>query len=166
LNDKKGALKVNWKVVFIGGLIVFVVSWLIAPITGPLIHNGVLRDAYMATASTWRPELMQDPPNMAALLPYWITVGLVTSFIAAGIYDVVRPAFAGPGWLKGVKFAIVLSLLAAGTMLAFSGVFNLPNEIWFWWAVEWTAMYLLSGAALGWFAERYAGASMPSRAVV
>jgi hypothetical protein len=157
---------VNWKVIVIGGLIFFIATWLITPITGPLIHNGLLKDVYMATASFWRPELMQDPPDMAALMPYWITVGLITSFISAGIYDVVRSAFAGPGWLKGVKFAIVLTLLAAGTMFGLSGVFNLPSQIWIWWMVEWTAMYLLGGAVLGWFAERYAGARTPVRAAV
>ncbi|MGH8284526.1 MAG: hypothetical protein ACRETT_02030, partial [Steroidobacteraceae bacterium] len=80
----------NWKVIVIGGLVFFVATWLIAPITGPLIHEGVLKEAYMATATFWRPELNEQPPNMAALMPYWITVGLIGSFITAGIYGIVR----------------------------------------------------------------------------
>ncbi|MGQ0834073.1 MAG: hypothetical protein ACT4O5_03980 [Gammaproteobacteria bacterium] len=146
----------NWKVIVIGGLVFFVATWLIAPITGPLIHEGVLKEAYMATATFWRPELNEQPPNMAALMPYWITVGLIGSFITAGIYGIVRRALTGPGWMRGLKFGVGLTLLAIGTMAGLSGVFNLPAEIWAWWALEWTLMYLLGGVLLGWVAEKVA----------
>lgn len=38
---------------------------------------------------------------MASLMPRWITLGLITTFIVAAIYGIVNKALAGPGWLKG-----------------------------------------------------------------
>lgn len=149
----------NWKVIVVGGVLFFIATWVLAPITGSLIHEGVLADDYRATTAFWRPELMEQPPNMAALLPYWITVGLIGSLIVAGVYSVVRRAFTGSGWLRGLKYGVVLSLLAIGGMLGYSGVFNLPADIWMWWAVEWTAMNLLGGVVLGWVAEKLAPSS-------
>jgi hypothetical protein len=149
----------NLKLVVVGGLVFYIATWVLAPITGPLIHEGVLKEAYMATAAFWRPELMQQPPDMAGLMPYWITTGLIGSFIIAAIYSVVRSALAGPGWMRGLKFGVGLSLLSIGTQLALSGIFNLPAEIWAWWALEWTLMYLLAGTVLGWVAEKLSPAT-------
>ena len=47
---------------------------------------------------------------MAALMPMWITVGLITAFIVAGIYGVIRNVFSGPAWQRGLKFGIVVWL--------------------------------------------------------
>jgi hypothetical protein len=146
----------NWKLIVFGGLAWFVATWAVSMLTGPLIHNGVLLDDYQATATFWRPELMTVPPDMAALMPRWIAAGLVASLVTALVYGWVRPALTGAGWLRGVKFGVVVLLLAATLMLGWSGVFNLPDAIWVWWWGESVVYLLVGGAALGWVAEKVA----------
>jgi len=146
----------NWKLVVLGGLVFFVVTWIVGFATGPLIHNGVLLPLYKENAEFWRPELAQDPPDMAALLPRWITTGLIGAFLTALVYGWVRPAFAGPGWKKGLVFGVAVWLLNVTWFLGWSGVFDLPDEIWIWWALEALLYFLIGGLALGWVAEKLA----------
>jgi len=42
-------------------------------------------DPYEATAEFWRPELNQVPPDMGALMPLWITTGLIAAFLSAAV---------------------------------------------------------------------------------
>lgn len=146
----------NWKLILIGGVVFYLVGFALSFITGPVIHNGILMPIYQATAGFWRPELMQDPPDMAALMPRWITTGLIGSFIIAGIYGHIRSTFTGAGWQRGLKYGFVLFLLAVGFFLGMSGVFNLPDRMWAWWSLDTLIGYLLGGAALGWVAEKVA----------
>ena len=146
----------NWKIILIGGFIFYVVLFAVSFVTGPVVHNNILMSTYEATAQFWRPELMSDPPNMAALLPRWVTTGLIGAFITAGIYDQVRSSFAGPGWQRGLKFGFAVALLSVATMFSMSGVFNLPDRVWAWWSVETLVLYLVAGAALGLVADKLA----------
>jgi len=146
----------NWKIILIGGVVFYVVLFALSFVTGPVVHNGILLPTYQATAQFWRPELMSDPPNMAALLPRWITTGLIGAFITAGIYDQVRSSFTGPGWQRGFKFGFVLSLLLAAANAGLSGVFNLPDRVWVWWSAETLVLYLVAGAVLGLVADKLA----------
>ena len=93
---------------------------------------------------------------MTALLPRWITTGLLVAFISAGVYGLVRSAFDGPGWQKGLKFGLVLFLINAAAMASWSGVFNLPDSIWMWWGSELLLYWVFGGIVLGWFGERFA----------
>ncbi len=145
----------NWKLIVVGGIVLYIVMFVVSMITGPLIHNGVLADTYRANESFWRPELNEDPPDMAALMPRWITTGVLTSLVLAAIYGWVRPAL-GKCWIAGLKFVVVVSLFGAVFIAGFSGVFNLPNNIWIWWAVEQPLYYLPGGAVLGWLGEKLA----------
>jgi hypothetical protein len=145
----------NWKVIVLGGLAYFITSFIIGMATGPLIHQGVLTEVYTATAVFWRPELNEVPPDMAALMPQWLTVGFITSLILAGIYDHVRSAFSGSAVIKGMKFGFVVFLLNSSFMVSMSGVFNLPNEIWGWWIAEGLVYLLIGGAALGWTCQKF-----------
>ncbi len=143
----------NWKIIFIGGAALYAAQFLMSFLTGPLIHEGVLDSLYMANASFWRPELVQDPPDMAALMPRWITTGLICSFIAAAIYALIRSAFNGAGWLKGLKYGFVLWFLAICQMAGWSGIFNLPDAIWGWWAVDSLVYCIVGGVVLGWVSQ-------------
>jgi hypothetical protein len=149
----------NWKVIVIGGVLLYVATFIVSMITGPLIHNGILLDDYQATAQFWRPELMQQPPDMAALMPRWIASGLIGAFIFAGIYDIVRRALSGAGWKRGLKYGVMLALFNVAWNLGYAGVFNLPENIWAWWTLDGALMYLAGGAVLGWIAERLAPVS-------
>lgn len=146
----------SWKLVVLGGLAFYVVTFLASFATGPVIHANILMDTYRAHPELWRPELNQDPPDMAALMPRWITTGLIGSLLIAFVYDWVRPAFAGSGWKKGLKGGICLWLLLVSWALAYSGVFNAPDKVWAWWCVDALILYLLGGAVLGWLGEKIA----------
>lgn len=145
----------NLKLTLIGGIVFYAVTWLCSMVTGPLIHEGVLAEVYKATATFWRPELMREPPDMAALMPRWIATGLVLSVIIAALYGIVRPAIAGHGWQRGAKYGFGVGLLANACMATMSGVFNLPDVIWVWWTVEGLIIYVIGGAVLGWLADRW-----------
>lgn len=143
-------MKFNIKVILLGGLAFYVTQWLVSMVTAPFIHEGVLVNLYIATASFWRPELNQIPPDMAALLPRWISVGLITTFVMTAIYDNIRSALNGSPLVRGVKFGVVAFLFGACASAGWSGVFNLPEMIWVWWNIEAVFIYLIGGAVLGW----------------
>ena len=142
-------MKFNLKVILLGGLAFYVTQFIVSMGAGPLIHQGVLEEIYRANEGFWRPELNMDPPDMAALMPLWLTTGVIIAFIMAGIFDNIRSAFDGSATVKGVKFGVVAFLFAVSMNAAWSGIFNLPYEIWVWWSVESLVVYLVSGAVLG-----------------
>jgi hypothetical protein len=88
-------------------------------------------------------------------MPRWIGLGLLTSFVFAGIYDNIRDAFSGSGVVRGLKFGFLLGLVHACFAAGWSGVFNLPDMIWVWWVIDAFYIYLLAGMALGWFVGRF-----------
>ncbi|MCB1604899.1 MAG: hypothetical protein KDI59_09640 [Xanthomonadales bacterium] len=144
----------NLKIALIGGIIFYLVQFLLGMITGPLLHEGILDPYYQQTAAFWRPELMQDPPDMAALMPRWITTGVIFAIIIAGIYSMVRSSFSGSGLLKGIKYGVMLTVLMAGWSAAWSGIFNLPDAIWLWWTAESVLYFVVAGAVLGWVSAK------------
>ena len=148
-------MKLDWKVIIGGGILMYIAQFIVSAATGAFIHEGVLDPLYRATTEFWRPELNQDPPDMAALMPRWIITGVLIALVYAGIYDNIRTAFNGSGIIKGLKFGLMIAVIYALFGAAFSGVFNLPNAIWGWWALEGFIIYPLGGLVLGWFAEKF-----------
>lgn len=146
----------NWKLIVVGGLVFYIVMFVVSFATGPIIHDGLLKASYQANAEHWRPELNQDPPDMGALMPQWITTGLITAFVLAAVYGGIRGAFSGPGWKKGLWFGVILSVIGCCFMAGWWGIFNLPAKIWIWWGLEQFAYYLPGGAALGWVGGKLA----------
>lgn len=142
-------MKFNLKVILLGGLVFYIAQFIVSMLTGSVVHEGILEELYIANASFWRPELNQDPPDMAALMLRWIITGLVTAFVLTAIYDNIRSAFNGAGAIRGAKYGFILFLFSACFSAGWSGVFNLPEAIWFWWNVEALVIYLVGGAALG-----------------
>jgi hypothetical protein len=149
----------NWKIVFIGGVAYYVALFLVSFVSGYVVHEMLLGEAYEATTAFWRPELRQDPPDMAALMPMWVACGLLGSFVGACIYGWIRPALSGSGVQRGLKFGIIAILFHGIYILNWQGVFNLPEKIWLLWWLE-SFVYLLAGsAALGWVAQKIAPVS-------
>ncbi len=144
----------NLKIIVAGGLAMYAAQFVVSFATGPLVHEGVLFEAYRAHSEYWRPELNEVPPDMVALLPLWISVGVTGSLVLAGIYCIIRGAFAGRGWVSGVKFGLTVWAVQLVTMAGWSGVFNLPYSIWAWWAAEGVLYMVVGGAALGLVAEK------------
>ena len=146
----------NWKLIVLGGLAFFVGGWIIGFVTGPLVHEGVLASTYAEYSAFWRPELNERPPDTAALMPRWILGGLIISFVLAGIYGLLRPAFSGAGWVRGLKYGIVLFAILLTGMISWSGIFGLPDWLWGAWAVETLAANALGGIFLGFVADKVA----------
>lgn len=148
----------NWKLVIIGAVAFFVVSNVLGMfVTGTLIHNGVLKTTYEDHQSFWRPELNEDPPDMAAVMPRWLLASFLTSLVVAGIYSCVGSSFNGPGWKRGMTWGLCLTIFSFFWGIGYSGVFNLPMNIWLWWGVDGFVLFLAGGAAMGWAGERFAG---------
>jgi len=149
-------MRFNLKVILIGGLLMYVAQFALGIATGPLIHEGVLKQPYQENSEFWRPELNQDPPDMVSLLPRWITTGLIASFILAGIFDNIRGGLSGSVAIRGVKYGVILFLINACVAAGWSGVFNLPDEIWIWWSAEALLYYVVGGFVLGWLTGKLA----------
>ncbi len=148
----------NWKLIVLGGLAFFVTTFILGMGTGIVIHDGVLKEPYKASSEFWLPALAQDPPDMAVLMPRWITTGLITSLVVAALFGWVRSAFSGPGWKQGLYYGLFLSIFAGVMYLGFTGVFNLPAKILIWWAVDGLILYSAGGTVLGLVAEKVAPA--------
>ena len=140
-------MKFNLKVILLGGLAYYVGQFVTSMLSAPFIHEGILAETYTATAVFWRPELMAD--DMAALMPRWITTGLIAAFIQACIYDNFRSLLNGSGVVKGIKFGLVAFLFYFCFSIGFSGIFNLPETVWLWWSVEAILYFIVGGAAMG-----------------
>ncbi|MFQ5741295.1 MAG: hypothetical protein ACE5JX_20040 [Acidobacteriota bacterium] len=148
----------NWKLVIIGGLAFWLVTNIVGMFgTGVVIHGWILGPAYRAHESFWIPPLRQDPPDMAAAMPHWLLMSLLSSLVVAGLYSLVRPAFSGPGWKRGLTWGLCLGIFSFVTLLGYSGVINLPMQIWVWWGIDGLILFVLGGAVLGWTGERFAG---------
>jgi len=148
----------NWKCIIVGAIVFFIVTNILGMfVSGPLIHEGILDDAYMANESFWRPELTQDPPDMGALMPMWLLNGFIVSLIVAGLFCCFRGCLKGAEWKRGMMFGLCLAIFGAGMNLAWSGVFNLPAQIWIWWAIDGLVAYLIGGMAMGWAVGKWGG---------
>ena len=148
----------NWKLIIIGGLVFWLVTNILGlGVTGPIIHDAILDPMYRATEHLWIEPLRQDPPDMAAVMPRWIVMSLISSLVVAGLYSCLRKAFEGPGWRCGMTWGLYLAIFSFITLLGYSGVIALPMKIVVWWGVDGLVLFVLGGAAMGWAGERFAG---------
>jgi hypothetical protein len=92
--------------------------------------------------------------NQAALMPRWIITGVIMSFLQVGIYDNIRSAFDGSGWLKGMKFGVIAFLFYMAFSAGWSGIFNLPEAIWMWWNIEALLVFLVGSAVMGFVVDK------------
>ena len=93
---------------------------------------------------------------MAAVMPRWIMVSLISSLAVAGLYSCLRRAFEGPGWKCGMTWGLYLAIFSFVTLLGYAGVIALPVTIVIWWSVDGLILFVLGGAAMGWAGERFA----------
>ena len=93
----------NWKAVVVGAIVFWVVTNILGMfVTGFVIHQKILDPIYQANAAFWLPELRQDPPDMAALMPRWSLNSWLNSLIVAGIYVCRHRSCSGSEWQKGL----------------------------------------------------------------
>ena len=144
----------NLKFIIIGGLAMYVAQFALSMVTGMVIHEAILDELYRQFPHLWRPELNQEPPDMAALMPRWLTVGLIIAFIHAALYAVLRPAFCGSAWQRGLKYGLVVATFVATAYAGISGVLAMPDTIWLWWTLDFYLMMAAGGIVLGIVAEK------------
>ena len=152
----------NWKIAVVGGIAAYVATMILGFGTGYFIHSpdaGVLAETYRATTAFWRPELNASPPDMMALMPMWVTNGLIAAVIMAGIFSIVRSSLSGAAWQRGLKFGVIVTLFWVINALGYWGVFNLPGQVWQWWGVEGAVLNLIGGVVLGIVAQKVAPAA-------
>ena len=145
----------NLKTVVLGGIAMYMVMFVVSFPMGIIVHDGLLKATYEETESFWRPELRSDPPDMAALMPRWITTGVLTSMVFAAIYVCVHSALSGPGWKKGLVYGAILGGFTCCFNAGWSGVFDLPGKLWIIWSLESFVYYLPGGAVLGWMHGKF-----------
>ena len=149
----------NAKAIVVGALVFWLVTNLLGMfVTGFFIHSMILKPTYQATQSFWLPALNQDPPDMAALLPSWLMVSLVSSFVVAGIYSCARSSCKGPGWKRGLTWGLSLGIFIFVHTFSMSGIFNLPLSLFVWWGIDGLILFIPAGVAMGWATEKFAGA--------
>jgi len=149
---------VYWKAVIIGGIVFWIVTNIFGMFgTGILIHEKILDPIYRANESFWVPELRQDPPDMAALMPKWLINSLISSLIVSGIYVCVHSSFSGAGWKKGLMWGLCLGFFAGAMVWSWGGLFDLPAKMWVWLVIDGLILYPIGGAAMGWATARFAG---------
>ena len=148
----------NWKCIIIGAIVFFIVANILGMfVSGPIVHEGILDEAYGANASFWRPELTQEPPDMGALMPTWLLNSFIVSLIVAGLYCCFRGCLNGAEWQRGMKWCVCLAIFACGMHLAWSGIFNLPGTIWLWWCIDILVIYAIAGSVMGWCVGKWGG---------
>lgn len=156
----------NILIALVGAVVYYATSFVCGFVTGPIIHNGILAEAYQATAVSWRPELVSQPPDFAALFPYWVATGLLYGAVFSGFYSVVRSAFTGAAWLRGAKYGLGVGLLFATVYIVLHWFFNFPGIIWGMWALEAVIVQAICGAAVGAVAEKLAPVDADPRGTV
>lgn len=142
--------------IVLGGLAYFVVANIVGAVTGQLIHGegGFLEALYRANEAMWRPELNQKPPDLGALMPLWISVGLINSLIVAAVYNLFANAMRGGPIANGLRFGAGAGLIMIGLYASYFGIFALPATIWVTWAIEGLVIYSLGGITLAFIGRR------------
>ena len=46
----------NWKLIIVGGLVFYVVMFVVSMVTGPVVHQGILLESYQATMTPFNPS--------------------------------------------------------------------------------------------------------------
>lgn len=148
----------NIKLIVLGTIAYFITAQVIGAITGMFVHGegGLLEATYKSYAAMWRPELNETPPNLGALMPLWITTGLINSLIVAITFSLIRPALQGGVIAQGLKYGVIASLFMAGLYGMYFGIFALPGSLWLAWGLEGLVMCCVGGIVLAAVADKFA----------
>jgi hypothetical protein len=102
-----------------------------------LIHGLILKSAYAATASLWRPEA-----EMCKFFMYLLGGQLVISIFFSWIF---AKGYEGKGWQEGVRFGLLIGLFSCGPTLISYAVSPLPCSIACAWMGLGLIQYVLAG---------------------
>ena len=102
-------------------------------------HGKVMKEAYIATASLWRPE--------AEMIGGALHGGMALSAVIA-TYIFIK-GYEGRGIKEGLRFGIIITLLFSGCLLIAHATQPIPMSIIQMWALGDLIMYSLGGVLLG-----------------
>jgi hypothetical protein len=123
------------KKVFIG----FVVTFILLELLDILVHGVILMNAYQATQSVWRPDMMQK---------MWILhiVKIVVAFLVALIFS---KGYEGKGIIEGLRYGLYMGLLmSVGMAYGTYAMIAIPYSLALQWFIYGVIEYVIVGAAL------------------
>ncbi len=130
----KGMCKgINCKSLAIAAAVMFVYIFL----SDFLIHGFLLKDAYQATATLWRPEAeMHD--HMC-----WMMIG--KAMIAIFFTVLFAKGYEGTGMGEGVRFGLLIGLFSSGGCFLQYAVSPIPSSLMWSWIVLGLIQYIIGG---------------------
>jgi hypothetical protein len=123
------------KKVFIG----FVVTFILLEVLDILVHGVILMNAYQATQSVWRPDMMQK---------MWILhiVKIVVAFLIAFIFS---KGYEGKGIIEGLRYGLYMGLLMSiGMAYGTYAMIAIPYSLALQWFIYGVIEYIIVGVAL------------------
>jgi hypothetical protein len=141
------ALKISWPRLLAVAVVYVIVGEIIMTLGAMADMNYYTDSAY---ASVWSKIMMPTAgPPPAEFYYTSIAFQLVTGFLFALVYAVIKGAVPGKGWTnKGLMYGFLVFLIAGlpTTMMLISLV-NLPLGLLFSWMLQSLIVYLLMGLA-------------------
>jgi len=145
----------NIKAIALGSIAFFITYFAVGFLTGWWIHEQILQTIYAANGTVWQPALAQQGINHINLMPSVLAFMLITSILLTLLFDSLREAMRGSVVVKGIKFGLMVWLIASLVMLAWSAVFNLPGKLWVWWSIDLLIKFVTASAVMAWAVGRF-----------
>ena len=120
-------------------LIGFVVTFILLEVLDILVHGVILMNAYQATQSVWRPDIMQK---------MWILhiVKIVVAFLVAFIFS---KGYEGKGIIEGLRYGLYMGLLMSiGMAYGTYAMIAIPYLLALQWFIYGVIEYIIVGIAL------------------
>jgi len=120
-------------------LIGFVVTFILLEVLDILVHGVILMNAYQATQSVWRPDIMQK---------MWILhiVKIVVAFLVAFIFS---KGYEGKGIIEGLRYGLYMGLLMSiGMAYGTYAMIAIPYSLALQWFIYGVIEYTIVGIAL------------------
>ncbi|MGD1046579.1 MAG: hypothetical protein ABR936_14830 [Bacteroidota bacterium] len=120
-------------------LIGFVVTFILLEVLDILVHGVILMNAYQATQSVWRPDMMQK---------MWILhiVKIVVAFLVAFIFS---KGYEGKGIIEGLRYGLYVGvLMSIGMAYGTYAMIAIPYSLALQWFIYGVIEYTIVGIAL------------------
>jgi hypothetical protein len=122
-------------------LVAFVSAFVFIFLWGWLYNGVLLRGVYAETQNLWRPQA----ETMA--LFHWIILGeavLVLAFVM-----IYASGFAGGGVMAGIRFGIMVEILAIGARMMVYAAQPIPAKLIVYWSIGGFVEMIVTGAIVG-----------------
>jgi hypothetical protein len=145
----------NIKAIALGTIAFFITYFAVGTLTGLWIHQQILHSVYASHPQLWQPAFQNQGMNGISLMPVVLTFTFITAVLLTMLYSNLRDGFAGSPIIKGIKFGLMLWVIASLVMLAWTAVFNVPTTLWIWWSIDLLIKFTAASAVMAWAVERF-----------